>query len=65
MSQQLESLLAALLEELSKTGPDSDRIADILSDHAIYIEELEEEERRLVDRFLEDAFALRGARERS
>ena len=64
MSKDLEGLLANLLEELTTTGlPSIDQIADVLSDQAIYVEELEEDERALVDRFLQDAFALWSTRE--
>ena len=64
MSKDLEGLLANLLEELTTTGlPSIDQIADVLSDQAIYVEELEEDDRALVDRFLQDAFALWRTRE--
>ena len=64
MSKHLAGVLAELLEQLKETDlPSIDQIADVLSDHDIYIEELGEKERGLVDRFLQDAFALWSARE--
>ena len=64
MSKDLEGLLANLLKEFTTTGLLSiDQIADVLSDQAIYVEELEEDDRALVDRFLQDAFALWRTRE--
>lgn len=62
MSEAFARVLETLLARLSETEANSDRIADLLSDHAIYIEELGEEERALVDGFLQDAFALWEAR---
>ena len=65
MSKDFEGVLATLLEELTATNVNIDQIADALSNHAIYIEELGEEERELVDRFLQDAFAVWQAREQA
>lgn len=64
MSKHLAGVLAELLEKLKETDlPSIDQIADVLSDHAIFIEELGEEERGLVDRFLQDAFAISSVKE--
>ena len=64
MSEYLAGVLAKLLEELMRVDLASiDQIADVLSDHGIYIEELGEEERGVVDQFLQDAFAIWAARD--
>lgn len=66
MSNHLAGVLAQLLEGLMRIDLASiDQIADMLSDHGIYVDELGEEEHGMVDQFLQDALAIWATRDQS